>query len=131
VDDVFVTGPSKTFAIVVVFCFLLSPLLLLLRLTMLSNIFGKIEFCFSDGIENLMTLKIPRIPITQEVPQLLHDTIRQSFLTTPKDRPSLKTFIQIFGLCFTNRGFVDKILSRLQKYSEDLEIKVEAQTHVL
>ncbi|OQV21221.1 Atrial natriuretic peptide receptor 1 [Hypsibius exemplaris] len=86
--------------------------------------------CF-QAIQNL-TLKInPRIPITADVPPMLQQLMRSCLLSNPKERPTLKNVTDQFGRRFRKQGFIDKILSRLERYAEDLEAAVLAQTEEL
>ncbi|OWA53686.1 Atrial natriuretic peptide receptor 2 [Hypsibius exemplaris] len=86
--------------------------------------------CF-QAIQDLTSRINPRIPITADVPPMLQQLMRSCLLSNPKDRPTLKKFSDQFGRRFKKQGFIDKILSRLERYAEDLEAAVLAQTEEL
>ncbi|XP_055339559.1 atrial natriuretic peptide receptor 1-like [Paramacrobiotus metropolitanus] len=81
-------------------------------------------------IDNLLTMNfnLPRMPVTNEVPRMLHKILEDMMLENPKDRPSLKIFTTRFQRFFQKRGFIEKLLIRLEKYSKELEARVEMQT---
>ncbi|GAV05720.1 hypothetical protein RvY_15806-2 [Ramazzottius varieornatus] len=89
------------------------------------------ESSCTHAIENLLTLRGPRIPIGYEVPKVLHDILNDCVSPHIRERPPLRHLMQKIEHLFPKKGFLDKILSRLQKYSEELEMKVAAQTQEL
>ncbi|OWA51742.1 Atrial natriuretic peptide receptor 1 [Hypsibius exemplaris] len=86
---------------------------------------------FVKAIQNLTSRINSRIPITADVPPMLQQLMRNCLLSNPKDRPTLKNFTDQFERGFKKQGFIEKILSRLERYAGDLEAAVQAQTEEL